>query len=238
MTTDWVTLQRYARVAGFAMLLSIIFGSLGEMVLPGKIVVMGDANATAANLLANPGLVRVSFATYLVEGICDLTLAGLFYILLKPVNRNLALLSVLFGIGAMVLYAVAQSSFYSASLAVGESAGMAAFTADQRNAIAMLAVRISYTIAGLFLILYGIATMLRGYLIARSRYLPKLLGILFMIGGAGFALRTITLLLAPELSSAVMLLPMAVGGIPLMLWLLLKGVRPNPQRFVSGAPPA
>ncbi len=226
MTTDWITLQRYARIAGVAMLLSIIFGTLGEAVLPARIIVMGDANATAANLLANPGLVRVSFATYLVEGICDLALAGLFYILLKPVDRNLALLSAFFGIGSMVLFAVAQSSFYSATLAVGESAGMAAFSPDQRNAIAMLAVRISYTIAGLFLILYGIATMLRGYLIARSGYLPKLIGILFMIGGAGFALRTTTLLLAPAWSSTLMLIPIALGGIPLMLWLLIKGVRP------------
>jgi hypothetical protein len=187
---------------------------------------MGDATATAANLLANPGLVRVSFATYLVEGICDLALAGIFYILLKPVNRNLALLSAFFGIGSMVLFAVAQSSFYSATLAVGDTAGMAAFSPDQRNAIAMLAVRISHTVAGLFLILYGIATLLRGYLIARSGYLPKLIGILFMIGGAGFALRTITLLLAPAYSSILMLIPMALGGIPLMLWLLIKGVRP------------
>ena len=226
MTTDWITLQRYARIAGVAMLLSIIFGTLGEAVLPARIIVMGDAKATAANLLANPGLVRVSFATYLVEGICDLALAGLFYILLKPVDRNLALLSAFFGIGSMVLFAVAQASFYSATLAVGESAGMAAFSPDQRNAIAMLAVRISYTIAGLFLILYGIATMLRGYLIARSGYLPKLIGILFMIGGAGFALRTTTLLLAPAWSSTLMLIPIALGGIPLMLWLLIKGVRP------------
>lgn len=226
MDTNWDTLQRYARAAGVAMLLSIVFGMLGEMVLPGKIVVTGDANATAANLLAHPGLVRVSFATYLVEGICDIALSVFFYILLKPVNRNLALLSAFFGVVSTALYAVAQSSFYSASLAVGESAGMAAFSADQRNAIAMLAVRISYTIASLFLILYGIATMLRGYLIMRSGYLPRLIGILLMIGGAGFFLRTTTLLLAPAYSTTLMVIPLALGGIPLTLWLLIKGVRP------------
>jgi hypothetical protein len=229
METDWGTLQRYARAAGVAMLLSIVFGALGEAVLPGKIVVTGDASATAANLLAHPGLVRASFATYLVEGICDIALSVLFYILLKPVNRNLALLSAFFGLASMAIYAVAQSSFYSASLAVGESAGMSAFSPEQRNAIAMLAVRISYTVASLFLILYGIASMLRGYLIARSGYLPKPIGILFMIGGAGFFLRTATLLLAPDYSSTLMLIPLALGGIPLMLWLLIKGVRPLPH---------
>ena len=186
----------------------------------------GDAAATAANIVGHHTLYRLAFTIFMLEMVAQAVVSAMFYDLLKPVNRNLALLSAFFGIGSMVLFAVAQASFYSATLAVGESAGMAAFSPDQRNAIAMLAVRISYTIAGLFLILYGIATMLRGYLIARSGYLPKLIGILFMIGGAGFALRTTTLLLAPAWSSTLMLIPIALGGIPLMLWLLIKGVRP------------
>jgi hypothetical protein len=229
MTTDWNTLQRYARAAGIAMLLSIVFGALGEMVLPNRIIVSGNAAATAANFLAHPGLVRLSFSTYLVEGICDIALAVFFYVLLRPVNRNLALLSAFFGLASMALYAVAQSSFFAASLAVGDSAGMAAFSAEQRSAVAMLLVRTSYTIASLFLILYGIATMLRGFLIIKSGYLPKVLGVLLSVGGAGFFLRTTTMLLAPSYSSNLMLIPMALGGIPLMLWLLIRGVRSEPR---------
>src|SRR5207253_3767215 len=67
--------------------------------------------------------------------------------------------------------------------------------------ISFLAIRASNTIAGLFLITYGIGVMIRGYLIARSGYIPKVLGILFMIGGVGFILRTTTYLLAPTVSS-------------------------------------
>src|SRR6185436_8259304 len=97
------------------------------------------------------------------------------------------------------------------------------FTAEQRNALAYLAIRISTMIAALFLILYGIATMIRGWLMARSGYIPKWIGILMMIGGAGFVLRTVTYILAPSLSSPILLMPMALGVIPLMLWLLIKG---------------
>jgi hypothetical protein len=79
-------------------------------------------------------------------------------------------------------------------------------------------------IAWLFLCMYGIASMIRGYLIARSGYLPRLLGILLVIGGAGFFLRSITYLLAPSLSSPYLLMPMALAGIPLMAWLLFRGV--------------
>jgi hypothetical protein len=223
MTTHPDVLPRYARIAGVAMLLSIVFGGLGEAYLPGRIIVTGDAAATAANIVNHPMLFRASFATYLVEGICDLLLAGVFYVILKPVDRNLALISAFFGIGAMVTYAVAQSAFYSSSLIVREGAGMGTFTAEQRNALGYLATRISAMIGALFLILYEIGTMIRGWLIARSGYIPKLIGILFMIGGAGFILRTVTYLLAPSLSSPIFLFPMAIGAIPLMLWLLIKG---------------
>src|SRR6185503_16312753 len=160
--TDVSTLQRYARAAGVAMLLSIVFGFLGEMYLPGKIIVSGNAAATAANITGHPTLFRLTFASYLVEGICDVTLCVFFYILLRPVDRNLALLSAFFGIVSMVTFAVAQGSFFASSLIVRDTAGMNAFTADQRNALAMLGVRFAGMLAALFLCMYGIASMLRG----------------------------------------------------------------------------
>jgi hypothetical protein len=218
------TLQRYARFTGIAMLLSIVFGALGEAYLPGRIIVSGNAAATAANILAHPTLFRLSFAAYLVEGICDVALCVFFYVLLKPVDRNLALLSAFFGIVSMATYAVAQASYFAASVVLLESSGMGAFTAEQRSALALLCLRLYPMIAGLFLGIYGIASMLRGYLIMRSGYLPKAIGVLFMIGGAGFFLRTATFLLAPSYSTDLMLMPMAVAGIPLTLWLLIRGV--------------
>jgi hypothetical protein len=223
---DGLDVSRYARLAGLAMLLSIVFGYIGEMYLPGKIIVRQDAAATAANIVGNPALFRLNFAAYLVEGLCDIALCVFFYILLRPVDRNLALLSAFFGIASMILFAVAQSSLFAASLVLGDTSGMTAFTAEQRNGLAYLAVRIAGTIAWLFLCLYGIASMLRGYLIARSGYLPKLIGILFILGGAGFFLRSATYLLAPRLSSPWLLMPMALAGIPLMAWLLIRGIDP------------
>jgi hypothetical protein len=215
---EGLTISRYARIAGIAMLLSIVFGFLGELYLPGKIVVSKDAAATAANIVGNPTFFRLTFAAYLVEGICDVILCVFWYILLRPVNRNLALLS--------AFYAISESSFFAASLVLGDSSGMGSFTADQRSALAYLAIRMSGTIAWLFLCLYGIASMLRGYLIARSTYLPKFIGVLLILGGAGFFLRSATYLLAPQYSSPYLLMPMALAGIPLTGWLLIRGIDP------------
>ena len=217
-------IHRYARYAGVAMLLSIVFGALGEAYLPGKIIVGGDAAATAANIIARSTLFRLSFATYLVEGFCDIILCVLWYIVLKPVNRNLALISAFVGVVSMVTFAVAQSSFWASSLIVREAEGMTAFTEDQRNALAFLALRIATMVATLYMCFYGTASAIRGYLIMRSGYLPKVFGILFMIGGAGFILRSITYILAPAYGSWLMLIPMAVAGIPLTFWLLVKGI--------------
>lgn len=227
VATDVATLQRYARVAGVLMLLSIIFGFIGEMILPGKIIVSGDAAATAANITGHPMLFRFTFAAYLVEGLCDVALCVIFYILLKPVDRNLALISAFFGIASMITFAIAQASFFSSSLVLRDSGGMLAFTPEQRQAMAYLAIRIATMIATLFICLYGIASMIRGYLVIRSGYLPKVLGILWFIGGASFFLRCITYILTPAYSTPLMLLPMILGGFPMMFWLLFKGVDVN-----------
>ncbi len=223
---EGLTLARFSRATGVAMLLSIVFGLLGEMILPDRIVVRGDALATAANIAGHPGLFRLSFAAYLVEGFCDIALCVFFYVLLEPVDRKLALLSAFFGMASMITYAVAQSSFFAASLVLGDTAGLDAFTSSQRNGLAYLAIRISDTIALLFLCLYGTASMIRGFLIARSTYLPRILGVLFIIGGAGFFLRSATYLLAPRYSSPILLLPMAIAGIPMMGWLVFRGIDP------------
>lgn len=221
---DIGTLHRYARAAGVAMLLTIIFGALGEIYLPGKIVVGGDAATTAANILAHPTLFRLTFASYLVEGICDVALCVFLYILLRPVDRNLALLSAFFGLVSMITYATAESSFFAAALVLRDTGGMAAFPLEQRQALALLCMKISSKIATLFLCMYGIATMLRGYLIARSRYLPRVLGILFVIGGAGFFLRSATYLVAPALSSQWLVMPLILAILPMTVWLLIRRI--------------
>ena len=217
-------IDRYARYAGVAMLLSLVFGALGEAYLPGRIIVTGDAAATAANITAHPTLFRMAFATYLVEGFSDIVLCVLWYIILKPVDRNLALISAFVGVVSMITFAIAQSHFWASSIILKDVGGMTAFTEEQRTALAYLSIRMATMTASLFLCFYGTASAIRGYLIARSGYLPKVLGVLLMIGGAGFILRSLTYILAPAFGSTLMLIPMAVAGIPLTFWLLVKGV--------------
>ena len=84
-----IPVQTYSRAIGIFLILSIVGGFFGEMYVPSRMMA-GDAATTAAQLRQNDGLFRLGFAAYLVEAVSDVILAWLFYVILKPVNRDLA----------------------------------------------------------------------------------------------------------------------------------------------------
>ena len=199
-------------------------GGFGEAYVPSRLIISGDAAATAKNIRAFDALFRWSFAAYLVEAVCDIGLALLFYVLLKPIQKHVALLAAFFGILSTALFAVAELFYFSASpiLAGGES--LKGLTPDQINTLALLALRMYGYGGGIFMVFYGVATGLRGWLIFRSGYLPRLLGILLMLAGVGFVVKNFALVLAPAYASDVLLLPMFLAVLSLAGWLLVKGV--------------
>jgi hypothetical protein len=217
--------QTYARMAGLLFLISIGVGGFGEGYAPGALIVWNDAAATVANLKANEMLHRWSFAAYMVEAACDISITLIFYVLLRPVSRALSLLSAFFGILNTATYACCQFFYFALPhLLVSEAEYLRTFTQDQIATLVLLSFKL-FSYAAVFPVLfYGLCWIVRGWLIVRSGYLPALLGLLMMLGGIGFATRTITQVLAPEFSSHFMLMLIAPGGILLGLWLLVRGV--------------
>jgi hypothetical protein len=218
------SVQKYARTAGILFLVTIIAGGFGEAYVQSKIIVSGDANATAKNVIASVAMFRWGFASYLVEALCDVTLAWLFYLLLRPVHRHLALLGLCFGLVSTAVYAFAELFYFAALVTLNSAAALRAFSPEQLNALALLCLRLSGYGGWIFLAFYGVPSVIRGYLIARSTYLAKLLGALLMLGGIGFIARDFAVVLMPSLASGLLLLPMAVAGVLLTFWLLVKGV--------------
>src|SRR5436309_344088 len=109
------SIQTYARIAGVLLLLTIIAGGFGEAYVPSKLLVGSDANATAENFRAFDWLFRVGFAAYLVEAVCDIGLSLVFYVLLKPVHKHLALLAAFFGLVSTAVFAGAELFNFGAS---------------------------------------------------------------------------------------------------------------------------
>jgi hypothetical protein len=218
------SVQRYARIAGVLFLLSIIAGGFGEVYVPSKLVVSGDAAATAENLRTSDLVFRAGFASYLVEAVCDIALSLVLYVLLRPVHKNLALLAAFFGLVSTAVFACAQLFHFAALLFIGDADYLRMFSPDQLNTLMFLSLKYSGYGGGIFMVFYGVASVLRGYLILRSGYLPKLLGALMLLAGLGFITRNFLLVLAPSYASDLFLLPMFLAIVSLAAWLLVRGV--------------
>ncbi len=226
--------QTYARIAGVLFLISMVAGGFGEFYVPTKLIVSADATATAKNIIASNSLFRLGFATYLVEAVCDITLSLVMYVLLRPVRKDLALLAAFFGLISTAVFAVAELFYFAATFILGGADYLKTFSPDQLNTLALLSLKFYGYGAGLFMVFYGVAGILRGYLIFRSGYIPKVLGILLAIGGLGFVMRNFALVLTPAYASDVLLLPMSIAGVSLTVWLLARGI--NVSQWEAKAP--
>ena len=225
---DW-SVTTYARIAGILFLLSAVGGGFGEFYVPTHIVVSGNAAATASNIISHASLFRWGFAGYLIEATCDIALAWVFYVLLKPVHRNLALLAAFFGLVATAVFAGAEL-FYFAPAFILEGAGyLNTFSPEQLKSLAMLSFKFYGYGGDLFMVFYGVGWIIRGCLIVRSGYLPRTLGVLLAIAGLGFVAHNFAVVLAPGYATGLLLMPMFLGGVAIMVWFFVKGV--NKERW-------
>lgn len=214
----------YARLAGALGLVSMVVGAFGEGYVPAAMVVSGDAAATAANILGRETLFRWGFAGYMVEAICDATLTMLFWVLLRPVHRNLAMLMVVFRLCSTIGFAVAQVFYFGALPVLRGTTQLGAFTQPQLEALAFTLLKVGSFGGSLFSMFYGLAGVVMGVLLFRSGFLPRALGVLVALMGVSFTTHQFLLVLAPAYASPLMLFAAAAALLPLMLWLTVKGV--------------
>jgi hypothetical protein len=223
-SSNGLNIQVYARAAGILFLLSIIGGGLGEAYVPSKIIVANDAAATAANIKAFTFLFRLGFAGFLLESLCDTALSLNFYVLLKPVNRQLSLLAAFFGLVGTAIFAVTELFYFMALHLAGDAGYLKSFQPAQLQTLALLSLQYYAYGAALFTAYYGLAWIVRGYLIFCSGYLPKVIGVLMAIGGLGFVARNLLFVLARAYASDMLLMLIVPGGLLLIGRLILRGV--------------
>ncbi|HEV2619851.1 MAG TPA: DUF4386 domain-containing protein [Acidobacteriaceae bacterium] len=216
--------QRYARVAGILLIVTFIAGGFGETYVPGKLLVTHDVQETARRMVASAGLFRASFAAYLIEAMCDLSLMAIFYLLLRPVSRPLSLIAACFGIFATATFAIGEVFYYAAALPVIDAHVANALSPEARATFIYLCLTIFSYAFRILTAFYGIQWALRGYLILRSGYLPRPLGAFVLVGGAGFVIKNFVAVLAPQYDSMAYLFPMSIAGVSLAFWFLVRGI--------------
>jgi Domain of unknown function (DUF4386) len=218
------SVQRYARSGGVLLLVSLVAGGFGELYVPTKLLVSADPGATARNIAASASLFRLGFAGYLVEAVCDVALTLILYVLLKPVSKNLALLAAFYGLVGTAVFAFGELFYFSTSLLLGGAEYLKSFSPDQLQTLALLALKVSGLSGGILMVFGGVGSLVIGYLILQSGYLPRFLGALWGLGGLGFVVRNFALVLAPAYAFDWLLLPMTLAMLAAALWLIVRGV--------------
>jgi len=216
-----------SRIGGVLYLIIIVAGLCGEMFVRNRLIVSGDATATANNIMASPLLWRIGIAGDLIMHVCDVPLMLIFYLLLRPVNKNLALLAVLFNLVQTAVLAANKLNLLMPLFLSGKAEYLQAFDPGQRQALAYLSIRSHGYGFSIGLIFFGFTCLVLGYLIFKSGYFPRILGVLMQIAGLSYLTNSFALILAPDFANQLfpaILVPAFVAELSLALWLLVKGV--------------
>jgi hypothetical protein len=220
-----------ARVAGVLYLIIIIAGIFAEFFVRQSLIVPGDAAATANNIMASEGLFRAGIAGDLIMIMSDVALALVFYVLLKPVSNSLALLAAFFRLAQAAILGINLLNLFFVLQLLSGADYLAGFGANQLHALVMLFLNghsIGYAIG---LVLFGLSLFVLGYLVFRSGYFPRILGLLLIVAGSGYLIDSFASFLLPAydnyeaLFALVVFLPAFIGELSMCLWLLLKGVK-------------
>jgi len=221
------SIQTYAKIAAILYLLIVVLAGFVHFYVPSQLIVAGDAAATASNIMASEGLFRMSIAGELLILLSEIVLSVLLYVLLKPVSKTLSLIAAVSRLAMTTIHGLNLLNQFIVLLLLSGAGYLTVFEPNQLHALVMVfldAYNYGFTIGIVFLILHA---FLLGYLIFRSGYFPRVLGILFMIAALGYLIDSFSyVLVANYLKGPVYLaLPIAISEIAFPIWLLIKGVR-------------
>ncbi len=231
------SLNRDARVAGFLYLLLTLAGLFALEYVPSTLFVTGNATATAHNIATHETLFRLAIVSELVAIVLELIVALVLYRLFKGVDQTqAALLVILGGFIPVPIYFLNALNYVAALILVRGADFLTVFSPAQRDALAMLFLRLhhyellaSFIFAGLWLFPFGI-------LVFKSGFLPRILGIWLIVNGFAYLAITFSGFLLPQYADAVgsIASPILFGEMAIMLWLVIMGART--KRAGTGAP--
>ncbi len=210
-----------ARTIGFVYLLYFLAAFCGGF-LTKSLVAPGDAAATANNILAHEALYRSGFAVGLIANVIYIAVTVLFYRLFAPVNRSMSLLAAFLSLVGCTIQIAGGVLQLAPLVILGDSQLLSTFTIEQLQAAALLGVKLYSQAFSIALVLFAFYDLLLGYLIFRSTFLPRILGVIMMLAGMGWLT-----FMWPPLSTALSSYVLPFGALAeflLMLWLLVKGV--------------
>jgi Domain of unknown function (DUF4386) len=223
-STNKTSLGTAALIAGLALLIMVIAAPFAELFVFPKLIVPENAAETAKNILANQTLFRAAIFGYLITFICDLVAAWALYVLLKPVNENLSLLTAWCRLVYTIIAIVAFLNLVTVVRLLNSSNSLTGFDPSQFPAQVMSSLEAFRSSWYFGLLFFGIHLGLLGYLVLRSSYIRRILGVLLIIAGLGYLTNAIKPVLFPNINTDFAQFTF-YGELIFMLWLLIRGSR-------------
>ena len=222
------SIKTIARMAGVLYLIIIVFAGFSQGYVRSTLIVPGDAATTANNIMASESLFRIGFVSDLIAFLSDLVVAVLLYVLLRPVSKTLSLIAASLRLVAHpAIASLNLLNHFMALLLVSGADYLTVFEPDQVYALVLFflnAHTYGYLIAGVF---FGLHCLVLGYLLFKSGFFPKFLGVLLVIASAGYLMESFGNFLFPgyeALLASIVGWSAGIAEVLLCLWLLVKGV--------------
>ena len=214
--------RKAAKIAGVVYLICIVLAAFATIFVRGKLIVYGDAATTVNNIMASDSLFRLGFVSDLIRQTVLVLLPLVLYKLLKPVNKNIAALMVVLALVGITIGFINKLNLIAPLLLLNSADYLKAFEADQLYAQVMLFLDLNEQ--GEFIQMFlSFWLFPLGYLVYKSGFLPRILGILLIIAGFGYLIDSITFFLFPNFGVTISVVTF-IGEVLFMLWLLIKGV--------------
>lgn len=217
---EGLTLRQAALIAGFAYLLSPV--TTAEFSIMPKLVIPENIEQTVQNIVAHHGLFVAAIFCYLITFIEDVVIAWALYVLLVPVNRSVSLLTAWFRLVYTAIALFGWLNLVTVFRLLNTPDYLTAFGSAQLHAQVLLLLRSFRYDWSMSLVIFGIHLVLLGYLIYRSGYIPRIIGILLVIDGLGWAIDSLQPYLYPNAHLGFLFITF-FGELVFMLWLLIRG---------------
>ena len=221
------SINKTARMAGFLYLMYMVITIPADVLGRSPLIVFGDAATTARNIMASEWRFRIGITGDLVSAVFFLLAAWALYVLLKPVNKDMALLFLLLNLSGVAVYSLSLLNQFAAVLLLSGADYLKVFQADQLQSLAMFFLDLHHNGYWIAQIFFGAWLFPLGYLVYKSGFLPRILGIVMMTHFVGWTMTSLLFFLFPGFT-AITYVTYPLGFISefgLTLWLLIKGAK-------------
>jgi len=223
-----ISQRNAAIIAGLGLLIMTIFAVFAIYFVFPNLIVPGDAATTANKIMANEMQFRAGICSYLIVIVCDVVVAWALYVFLKPVNKSLSLLAAWFRLVYATIFGIALVNYVSVLQLLNNADYLTVFETDQLHAKVILSLNAFSDGWAIGLVFFGFHLVLLGYLIFKSDYIPRILGVLLIVAGLGYLIDNFGKFLLPnyDLNIATFV---GWGEFLFVLWLLFKGGKVHPS---------